>query len=318
MDTISNVEDSNQRLIKQQEFAESEIEKHKKQAERVLKISWGLVACGVVIAVVGFFLFDVGQNQQYAEFFGGIVGPIWGLASILLIYVAFIGQKQQLIQQQLEIQYNQLELRATREELKGQRLQLEEQNNEAKFQRFENNFFRLLSTFNTIVREICVNEIKAVPKGLRGFPGPNTPTDSVLIEFRGKKALSKLFHELVKAYERTENKFDPPSERSRIASAYSKIFDSWEGNLMQYMSNVVLLLEYVDEAGVTEKELYIKTLKAQLSVEELVLILSHFISVPDREVETLFKKYALFASIMPVNLLNPAHFDTFLPLFHDF
>jgi hypothetical protein len=56
---------------------------------------------------VPFLLPDYGKFafNEYGDFVGGVVASIWSLAGLMFIYVAFLGQKLQLLLQQLELRY---------------------------------------------------------------------------------------------------------------------------------------------------------------------------------------------------------------------
>ncbi len=81
--------------------------------------------------------YGYGNLNLLGDYAGGMVASSWTLAGVFFIYVAFLGQKIQLEQQQIEIRH-----------AKGQtvitRLELAEQ-------RFENTFFSLLQFQNEIL-----------------------------------------------------------------------------------------------------------------------------------------------------------------------
>lgn len=315
MEMISHLEDSNQRLIKQQELAEIEVKRYRKQAQWVLNISWGLIAFGVLVAVGGLFLFHPGQNHEYAEFAGGTVGPIWGLASILLIYVAFIGQKQQLIQQQLEIQYNQLELQATREELRGQKIQMEEQNNTARLQRFENTFFNLLSAFNEVSNNISFVEVRRLStwtSGGRGgstFSGPDE-TRSHVVMHKGKYASEILYNRLSEYYSDLGRY---SSEELKVDKAYTKFIGEFKNQVNHFFNSFFNLVTLVDKAEAVDKDFYIKTILSQISSAELSLIFYHakFYTEFNKKNYEVMERFRIFRQIIRTTLLKESHRDTF-------
>jgi hypothetical protein len=100
------------------------------------------------LLIAGWSIWEYNQPtfnlNELGDFLGGVVGPLFSLAGLIIIYVAFLGQKQQLLLQQQE-------LKATREELAGQRKQLELQNRQTKKRNYENTFFRVITLQNEIV-----------------------------------------------------------------------------------------------------------------------------------------------------------------------
>ncbi|WP_334127020.1 hypothetical protein [Empedobacter brevis] len=124
-------------------------------------VAWIFVLIGFII--VGFSVNYYIKNDKFelnelGDFLSGSVASTWSLAGLLFVYVAFLGQKQQLLQQQLEILYNQFELKQNRLELKNQRLEMTLQNNTLKIQKFENTFFQMLSLFHSIVNSMEIKD----------------------------------------------------------------------------------------------------------------------------------------------------------------
>lgn len=118
-----------------------------------------------VLVIVGLFAFAIGAGsvlmtgeskwaQSLGDFSGGVVASFWSLAGIMLVYIAFIGQKQQLMLQEEELRLNREEMIATRMEIEGQKLEMEEQNKTAALQRFENTFFSLLSGISNSINAL--------------------------------------------------------------------------------------------------------------------------------------------------------------------
>src|SRR5438309_1901831 len=88
--------------------------------------AWGFVWTGIVVCFIGVYFYHERKPSEFnlnllGDFLGGSVASVWSLAGLFFIYVAFLGQKQQLLNQQLEIMYSQLEVKYTRLELEGQK-----------------------------------------------------------------------------------------------------------------------------------------------------------------------------------------------------
>src|SRR5881394_1854146 len=82
-----------------------------------------LAALGLAVAVWGIFQFPstAAGLDQLGSFFAGTVTAVLSLAGLLLVYVAFLGQRYQLLQQEEELRQNRIEMRATTREISGQR-----------------------------------------------------------------------------------------------------------------------------------------------------------------------------------------------------
>ena len=89
---------------------------------------------------------------------GGIVSSLFSLAGLILVYVAFLGQKQQLLNQQIEINHNKEELKLNRLELQNQHKEMQQQNETLKLQNFENTYFNLIANYQKNVSIFYVNE----------------------------------------------------------------------------------------------------------------------------------------------------------------
>lgn len=107
----------------------------------IIRFKWLAAALIVLgfgcIIVIPYQYGNVHQMRwnEIGDFLGGTMVGIWSLAGLILIYVAFLGQKQQMIYQQQELQLNRDELKLNREEiqqtndtLKSQRKEMAQQN----------------------------------------------------------------------------------------------------------------------------------------------------------------------------------------------
>ncbi|GAA3757925.1 hypothetical protein [Flavobacterium ginsengiterrae] len=115
----------------------------------------------ISIIVVGFLLIFVfygillkgntNQNElidKLGSISGGVVSSSFSLAGLFLVYVAFLGQKQQILYQQIELIHNRYELELTRSEMSNQQIEMKKQNETLEVQKFENLFFQLLKNHN--------------------------------------------------------------------------------------------------------------------------------------------------------------------------
>jgi hypothetical protein len=126
---------------------EKKIEAHTKTIQT---IGWGLVAIGVLVSIPGlawFFLGDWDNPHELGDFLGGTVASCWGLAGLMFIYVAFLGQCRQALLQRLDVKNNRFEVKQTR-------LELQTQNEMMQQQIFEQTFFQLLRSYNDIVNSM--------------------------------------------------------------------------------------------------------------------------------------------------------------------
>ncbi len=144
---------------------------------------------GLVVLVHGYMM--IGDDtlpvtpNEVGDYIGGVTGSLWALAGVLLIYVAFLAQRKQILLQQVE-------LSATRLEVHGQRMEMKRQNAHLKRQRFENTFFQLLQLHNEIVKGI---DTEVSTMFLRGQEATRYPV-------QGRDCFLRFYGSLRSIYER--------------------------------------------------------------------------------------------------------------------
>ena len=83
-------------------------------------VAWLCVMLGAAAALAGFLVF-LGKDEPgtwlaklslLGSYLQGAVASIWSLAGLLFIYVAFLGQRQQLLGQDLELQHQKQQFEA--------------------------------------------------------------------------------------------------------------------------------------------------------------------------------------------------------------
>ncbi|WP_439131563.1 hypothetical protein [Polaribacter sp.] len=147
MNIEKEIEDSKNRIEERQHLIEIKLSKLDSKIKNYSNWAWFFVILGVIIIMISSYYFikmtDVEKFELnlLGDFLSGSVASIWSLAGLFFIYVAFLGQKQQLLNQQLEIMYSQLEVKYTRLELAGQKAEMKLQNETLKIQKFEKHLF---------------------------------------------------------------------------------------------------------------------------------------------------------------------------------
>jgi hypothetical protein len=135
------------------------------QIDRWKKIGIGSAIvsfCPILILLFGHVFSPKGLTyEEVGTYIGGVSVPFASLASVLFIYVAFLGQRLQILFQQQDIRQSSKELELTREEIKGQKLemagqrkQLEIQNKQIKLDQLDRMFLKLLDSHSQIKNHI--------------------------------------------------------------------------------------------------------------------------------------------------------------------
>ena len=94
--------------------------------ETYTSIAWALVIIGVLLVFWSFYDFVKNNTEPgytlnlYGDFLSGSVGSLWALAGILFLYVAFLGQRQQILYQKIDLLYNSFEMSKTKIEITRQ------------------------------------------------------------------------------------------------------------------------------------------------------------------------------------------------------
>ncbi len=236
------------------EKLESELNKLTNGIKAYSNWAWFFVYLGFFVAAIGltcFFFPKISGKlnlNELGDYFAGSVASVWSLAGLFLIYVAFLGQKQQLIHQQIEILFSQAEVKATRIELKGQKDQLIQQNNTLKLQRFENTFFQLLKVYQSIV-------------------------ESFNNEGTGKAYFIDLQKRLSSSFTFKENA-DFINEHKNAVAAYKEFYFTNKDNLAYYLRSLYRIFRFIQQGDLShnQKMVYAKIIRAQLSDGELYIL----------------------------------------------
>lgn len=226
------------------------------------------------------------KHSGLGDFLAGTVGPLWALAGVGLVYVAFRGQ-----QEQARIQEQQI-LSAERN---------------ARLQQFESAFFQLLNLHNEIVRglRITISAEHGVIWGSR--------------EVNGREVISTIYSVLQKAYNKEAERrgeqegvnvhaLDRDAENQFILDVYEPLHQRHQDELGHYFRNIYTITKYVVESGIDEPQRYINILRAQLASDELLMLFYNCLSRWGRGP---FKKYVedfhLLHNLPVDQLLSPSH-----------
>lgn len=282
-----------QKLTKSQEKVEADILLINKSSKNFSNWAWVFVFLGLIITVAGMLVIIFGPDSfsskltSYGSFAGGAVSSFWSLAGLFFIYVAFLGQRQQLLMQQLEIKFSQLELKSTRLELEGQKNQMIEQNVTLKQQRFENTFFQLLGIHTSIVEAM----------DLRSISQPGT------IVAEGRDCFNNF-------YKRLKGQIHASNSASigTTLDGYDTFYEMNQNNLGHYFRNLYHIIKFIENSDIETKDKYSNFVRAQLSSHELILIFYNCLSQHgSRKFKPLIEKYALLKNMNSQLIFNPDH-----------
>ncbi len=278
---------------------ETNVAKLEKSIGRYTFWAWTFVWLGVIIAAFAIIYFYCNNDDKgfalnlLGDFYAGTVASLWALAGLFLIYVAFLGQKQQLLNQQLEIMISQLEVKYTRFELEGQKKELMVQNLTMRKQRFENTFFQLLRNHQDIVQGIDIRR-----------SGGNVISE-------GRDCFKSF-------YQRFERNVHEQSDIKDIIKKYLEMYTNHQADLGHYFRNIYHILKYIDcseEIEEKEKYKYSSLLRALLSSYELIIIFYNCLGdYGKKKFKPLIEKYSFLKNIDYSLLVNSSNKDEYEPI----
>jgi hypothetical protein len=259
-------------------------------SKRLLWIGVILFFLGIVIFLwnESFFIEDKINSEklsQLGDTIGGIIGSIWSLAGVILFYVALTEQRIdiQTNKKALEAQVKALnqqieEFELQRVELKETRKVFIEQSETLRIQRFENTFFQLLSLHHDLVDKLNFSKTR--------FQRDTDYYEKREVLIQAYRDLSETikFSNLIREHDGfggiKETPNNPDSKEvasSRLGEAYNKFFyQDYNQTLSHYFRNIYHVFKFIYKSDLIKKEkkqFYASLVRAQLSSEELFLIL---------------------------------------------
>jgi hypothetical protein len=269
------------------------------------KVAWSFVVAGIVIASTGVVLYITSTKPSTPEtsfslnllgdFLAGGVASVWSLAGLFFIYVAFLGQKQQLLNQQLEIMYSQLEVKYTRLELEGQKNELIEQNKTLRQQRFENTFFQLLRNHQDIVNNVDIRS--------------RSSNTQYSIMAQGRDCFKTYYSKFAGSASGGDRNIEKTLE------TYLRYYHAYQSDLGHYFRNMYHIIKFVDaakEIPQEDKYKYTSLLRALLSSYELTLLFYNGLGIYGKDkFKPLIEKYALLKNLDSAQLIDIAHKENY-------
>lgn len=292
------INEASERIQTRQSEIQTELDRLEVKISTYTDWAWGFVWTGVVLSVFS-VIYYVCKNQEsgfglnlLGDFLGGSVASVWALAGLFLIYVAFLGQKQQLLNQQLEIMYSQLEVKYTRLELAGQKEEMKLQNQTLLNQKFENTFFELLTLFNSIVNSLDLRKtnktiiatgrdcFETFYRYLRG--------ETEVVIGNGKSLKSTTIDQAIQAYDR--------------------VYRKNKSDLSHYFRTIYHIFKFIDVSNIKDKKRYASIARAQLSSHEQVLLFYNCLHGNGvQKFKPLIERYCIFKNIDRELIFNSEH-----------
>ena len=215
---------------------------------------------GIVIVFIFNLLFNREGLGAWGDFFGGVLNPI-------LTFLTFMGLLITIVLQQKE-------LKEARNEFARQSEALEKQQYEMTVQSFDNKFFQMLELFNFV-------------------------KINVKSEFDFKKQREKLESFILETIEQNQQNIDK-NYYSFFESNFVRFNNEYDTTFKYYFLNLFQLLKYINDNAadsLEEAKEYSNIIRAQLSKDELVLLLCNCIGVQKfttNDYQKLVEKFEFF------------------------
>lgn len=229
---------------------------------------------------------QLGKLGQVSDWISGATVPFFTFASVILLYLAYRTQKQ---------------------ELEEARKQLVAQNESIELQRFENTFFHMLTLYHEIVKSISYNE----QTSLTYNPNENY-SGRVYFEFAYGRLgfLYKALHS--HSDEGSPYKLD--YELESMNEVFGTFFRGQQSVIGHYIRHLLSMVKFIASAKMdkTQKQFYFDVLRAQLSTYELVILF--YSQIGDYAmVENIrtFKQFSFFYYINKGMLFSEKHWEIY-------
>jgi hypothetical protein len=269
-------------------------------------VAWCMVVVGVVAAGWGVYTLPA-DLPGLGSYLQGATGSLFGLAGLMFIYVAFLGQKQQLLIQneQLEAQKRQSEddqqaqqesFRQQRHEIERQQKQFEVQQRSIERQAFDNYFFQLLNLQNQIASQLR----QTVEDGKGGTA-----------KLEGRECFASWYADLKQDYARQLSASQTGRVSVDMDKCYACFYHDHQEVLGHYFRNLYHLVKVVKLSDVVleykDKRRYTSLVRAQLSAYELALLYYNGLSEFGRHFKPWIEEFGLLEHLDKSILLDERH-----------
>jgi hypothetical protein len=261
-----------------------------------LSIAAGVLGLVALLWALARFDHDPEQLALMGNFVSGVVGSLWSLAGLFLIFVAFLGQQAQLIQQQHQLDLAREDMAAQRAEFEAQRRQLEQQTLTFDNQRFDSTFFELVRYSGDAARAVREKEGMA--------------------EHSGAMAFEQIYGVLVARFNHAVQQGTSSESLEDAVASYERTYEERQALLGPYFRSLYHVMKFVDDrddehATFEIRKRYSNLLRARLSSPELALLFYNVHSRYGQGFRPLVERYSLLKHLPPAQLLRGHHLTAY-------
>jgi hypothetical protein len=232
---------------------------------RITVFTWigvALAIGGIGCFIYPFLWFDIRvlYYNEFGDYVGGVVGALWSLSAISFVYVAFLGQKLQLLHQKDDLMKSESE----KKQLKLDNIQL----------KFETTFFNLLQAFSNVVQVMDYRKKNGTVISL-GKDCFRTFYKHFVKKIREKKQ-QRYKESKTEGGGMDLDSFKYDSVRlfiNDVLECFSEKYKVNQGDLTHYFRILFNLIQFVLNADKSiEKDKYLEIILGQMSVYEIVFL----------------------------------------------
>ncbi|PTX58383.1 hypothetical protein C8N46_11428 [Kordia periserrulae] len=271
---------------------DEEIAKTEKTIKKIRFFGWFFVFTGFIFLIVGLYYWFLIRDDfnEVGDFIGGVSGSLWALAGLFFIYIAFLGQKIEIKNQQKELALNRKELELNRQELEESRKVFKAQAEIMLDQKLDTTFFNLLDNHRKLIDSFKRGENKNIGSSISFFNNNYNKIETV----SGYEVLQEIYDTLnsylheYSNYLKNRNIFDSEITNTNPISLikkyrYIELLYNEVSGIIEFISNKIKK---------DNRDFYFKTLFNNLSNEEKFLLTTFNINVSDKHIPELnFEDY---------------------------
>ena len=220
------------------------------------------------------------EMARLGSYLQGATGSVWALATVLFIYVAFLGQRMQILLQQEALEM-------TNSDVAEQRRRLDEQVAMSRKQMFESSFFQLLAAHGRIVDGISIGK------------GDNREVGRDCFTHWYSQFRLRIFRRVAPAH--------VGDAKKAIEVAFEELYAQWRTDLGHYFRSLYNLIKFVKAAKVSDPRLYTNLVRAQMSDQEVLILFYNCLTQRGVKFQPLVEEFALLKHLNPDDLCDPNH-----------
>jgi hypothetical protein len=263
-----------------------------------LMLAGVLLLAGIAIAVWSLFQFTSGKGDldQLGSFLGGTVGPLWSAAGLVLVFVAYLAQRDQLALQQQDLRAQSRQLEIQESEIRSAAL-------EQLSRRAQEHFFQMLQAYRFAIESL---------DGSKWRSETMYSQKGTWIPVTGRRCIHAFRRSIQGSWDHHKPDVDKKSVSSPLEKTLQAARDGEIADHSAYASSMIALLDVVSLAGRMDIQLaqsFAAIVASQLSDDELVVLF--YLGVVDQpryfRLKVCAEEHSLFRHLDIAELLDPEH-----------